>query len=71
MPEIQGAQCCLASSIGRPITDPHMIDVQLELEKGARVAPLAPKVRSRVRHEIEQLPDLWRAIVQGAVTVLG
>jgi S-adenosylmethionine synthetase len=68
--EIQAAQSCLASNIGRPITDPQVVDVQVQLRKGTRLASVAPSIRSLVHQEVERLPGLWRAIVDGTLTVL-
>ncbi|HEY7682529.1 MAG TPA: methionine adenosyltransferase [Gemmatimonadales bacterium] len=68
--DVRAAQVYLAGSIGCPITDPQVVDLQLGLRKGARLDPVLPKVRSLVRYEVEQLPGLWRAIVEGTVTVL-
>jgi S-adenosylmethionine synthetase len=62
---VEAAQCYLASQIGRPISDPRMVDLQLALRKRTRMPAIERQVRAIVRRALDGLPDLWREAVEG------
>jgi S-adenosylmethionine synthetase len=68
--EVEAAECYLAGAIGRPITEPEVVDVQVRWRKRSRPAGIESRIRQIVRREIERLPGLWRGIVRGATDAL-
>lgn len=62
--EVQAAECYLASSIGRAITEPRIVDIHLRLSPDVRVALVEPPVIAIVRRELDRLPELWRELVE-------
>jgi S-adenosylmethionine synthetase len=66
---VEAAECYLASSIGRAITEPRIVDVHLRLGRGVRVSLVEPPVTAIVRRELDRLPDLWREQVERGPTL--
>jgi S-adenosylmethionine synthetase len=61
---VQSAECYLASSIGRPITEPRVVDIRLRLGTNLQVSPLEPPAIAIVRRELDRLPGLWRELME-------
>jgi S-adenosylmethionine synthetase len=61
--EVEEAECWLASRIGRPITEPDVVDVKLRLAGGADPARFATVVEEIVAREVEALTGAWRDAV--------
>jgi S-adenosylmethionine synthetase len=62
-------ECYLASRIGRPITEPHVADLRIQLEPGVSVDDVAPRVRAVVGAGIADVGSLWRDLVAGTLRV--
>jgi S-adenosylmethionine synthetase len=57
--EVAGAECYLASRIGRPITDPQIAEVRVRLTAAALSPPVSARVRSLVEAELQRIPTYW------------
>ena len=67
--EVQEACCWLTSQIGRNIDDPQAADVQLRLRDGAVLQDVEPRIIALVGEHMAALPDLWRELITGSLTV--
>jgi S-adenosylmethionine synthetase len=66
--EVRAAECYLVSQIGRPITDPQIVDVRMETAPpSARVSE--SRVGVIVRRELDRLPTIWREILAEDIPV--
>lgn len=63
--DIQGAECVLASRIGRPITEPEQVDVKLRLAPGRAPEAFTRVVEEMTRRELSETADSWREAVDG------
>jgi S-adenosylmethionine synthetase len=65
--EVEEAYCYMLSQIGRPITEPLILDLKL------RARSLTPALKEHAGKiaaaHLDQLHELWRQIVSGQVTV--
>lgn len=68
-PDVSDATCVLVSQIGRPVTDPHIADVQLGLNAKVSLSGLRTTVEEILRTELESLPSLRDALLDGKVPV--
>lgn len=59
------AYCYLVSRIGRPITEPQLLDLKLRLEDPAALAALRPRVEELARGELAGVTTLWRELLEG------
>jgi S-adenosylmethionine synthetase len=59
--EVAGAECYLASRIGRPITDPQIAEVRVRLVRPAVTDQIAARIRALVDAELERLATYWVA----------
>lgn len=66
---ILAAECVLVSRIGRPVRDPQLADVRMLLGEPSRPADFAPRVRAVVEQELDALGSVWRALLDGEVSV--
>lgn len=65
---VRDAECCLVSQIGRPITDPQLVDVRLATA-GPSAQALEREVAAIVRHELDRIPTMWREVLDVGLTV--
>lgn len=68
IPEILGCHCYLVSQIGRPITDPQIVDVKLHTS-GRPASGFETGVRQIVSDQLERLHDLWQPFIRGELRV--
>lgn len=59
--------CHLASRIGRPITEPEIVDLQVSLERNTQLNDVAAPIQEVVRAGIAEIGTLWLALVAGQV----
>lgn len=60
--EVRAAECYLVSQIGRPVTEPQVVDIRVETAPpSARVSE--SRVSMIVRRELDRLPTIWREIL--------
>ena len=69
LPGISAAQCLMVSRIGSPISDPALIQVQLETLDKQPAETFRPSVEEVVAAHLQNLPKLLEAFTSGAVTV--
>jgi len=62
---VREAYCYLVSRIGRPITEPQVMDLKLRLDDPEALPALAPRVADIARAELEGVTTLWRELIQG------
>jgi len=62
---VEEASCHLVSQIGKPITQPQIVDLKVRLAHGRVLEPLVARLAELARERIAQLPQLWREIVGG------
>lgn len=65
VPGVREAYCYLVSRIGRPITEPRIMDLKLRLEDAAALAALEPRVAEVARGQVAGLATLWRELLEG------
>ncbi len=66
---VAAAECYLVSQIGRPICDPQVADVKLQVRPGARPSDFIPHVEAIVHAELDRLGALWRETIETGVSV--
>jgi S-adenosylmethionine synthetase len=62
---VREAYCYRVSRIGRPITEPQLVDLKLRLEDPAALAALRPRVEDVARAELAGVATLWRELIEG------
>jgi S-adenosylmethionine synthetase len=62
--EVTAAECYLVSQIGRPIDDPQIADVKLQLAPGARPRDLTAPVEEILHVQLARLSSLWRESIE-------
>ena len=61
--EISAVECYLVSRIGRPITDPQVAELKVQLRRGGAPDHVAGEVRPIVQRELALLPTYWRDVL--------
>jgi len=69
-PDVEHAHCLLVSQIGRSVTDPQSVSLQLRTRDGRPVSEVEDAAREIARAEIESLPALSAAIVRGEISIV-
>jgi S-adenosylmethionine synthetase len=69
LPEVRDASCVLVSQIGRPVTDPQLVDVRTVLAPGRNVDALRAPVAAIVRSELDRFDELREALLKGRITL--
>jgi len=59
--------CRLASRIGRPVTEPEIVDVHVGLERNTQLNDVAPHIQDVVRAGIAEIGTLWQSLVSGEI----
>ena len=62
---VREAYCYLVSRIGRPITEPQVMDLKLRLDDPDALPALAPRVAEIARAGLEGVATLWRELIEG------
>ena len=62
---VQEAYCYLVSRIGRPITEPQLVDLKLRLGDPADLAAVRPRAEELARGEIAGVTTLWHELLEG------
>jgi S-adenosylmethionine synthetase len=65
IPGVREAYCFLVSRIGRPITEPQLMDLKLRLEDATALAALEPRVAQVARDQLAGVTTLWRELLEG------
>jgi len=62
---VREAYCFLVSRIGRPVTEPQLVDLKLRLEDPGALAALRPRAEEVARRELAGATTLWRELLEG------
>jgi S-adenosylmethionine synthetase len=62
---VREAYCYLVSQIGRPVTEPQLVDLKLRLEDPAALSALRARVEDLARAELAGVTTLWRGLLEG------
>jgi S-adenosylmethionine synthetase len=62
---VQEAYCMLVSQIGRPITEPQLLDLKLRLEDAAALETIRPRAAEIAASGVERVATLWRELIEG------
>jgi S-adenosylmethionine synthetase len=65
--EVEAAECYLASQIGRPIREPQMIDLRLQLTVGASLTEIRSRLREIVVTRLDGLDHLADGLLDGRI----
>jgi len=68
--EIEGikeAYCYMVSQIGKPISEPLMVDVKVRSEESSEV--FKDKIEEIVKDSLLEIRNLWKKLVEGEITV--
>jgi S-adenosylmethionine synthetase len=69
LPGAAGAECVLVSHIGRPVSDPAIVDVRLACGETSTTTAMQQQVRDIVKSELDRLSELRDALLQGSLPV--
>jgi S-adenosylmethionine synthetase len=62
---VREAYCYLVSRIGRPVTEPQLVDLKLRLDEPAALGALRPRAEEVAQREIAGVTTLWRELLEG------
>ena len=62
---VQEAYCYLVSRIGRPVTEPQLVDLKLRLAEPAALGALRLRVEEIAHRELALATTLWRELLEG------
>jgi S-adenosylmethionine synthetase len=65
---VRSAECYLVSQIGRPVTDPQLVDIRVGTTRGAPQA-LEREIVAIVRRELDRIPTMWREVLDAGLSV--
>jgi len=66
---VEEAYCYLVSTIGRPVVEPQVADLQVRLAEGATLAAVQAPIRKICEQQLSQMKDIRQALVDGTITV--
>jgi S-adenosylmethionine synthetase len=66
--EIGAVECYLVIGIGRPITDPHIVELKIQLRRGGAPDHFPGEVRPILERELVLQPAYWREVSAEAET---
>jgi S-adenosylmethionine synthetase len=64
-PSIKECNVALVSQIGRPIDDPRSVYIDVVMEKGAKIDPIASKVRGIASGTLENIGSITKDMANG------
>jgi len=66
---VQTAQCFLVSRIGRPIHEPQVVDLRVQLRGDVAVSEIQPEMQEIVHEHLSNLADIQEQLLNGAIKV--
>ena len=69
VPQVAGAECCLASCIGQPVCEPQIVDIRIEQAADRPLEAIMPRVEEVAREVLAGVDTLWRRPMDGEITV--
>lgn len=70
VPEIEAAECYLASRIGEPVAEPAFAHLRIALRAGGSAAAFRPKIEPILHEQLAALDSLWRRLLDGTCPVV-
>lgn len=67
--EVEEAYCYLVSSIGRPIMEPQVVDLQVRLKHGVKIATVQAPIREIFDAQLNQMAVIQQELVDGTAQV--
>ena len=67
IPGVDEARCCLVSQIGRPISDPQLVDVKLCCPDDRVAADRTGRIRAIVARRVTEAVELWKEVLTGVI----
>lgn len=69
MPEIASVYCYLVSQIGRPVSEPQLIDLQIQTQAGYPLEGYRPRIEELTREHLSQIGQLWQGFIRGEFSI--
>ena len=69
LPDVEEAQCYLVSRIGRPIHEPQIVDLHLQLQEGSHVGAVESHIHGITREHLANLNRIQDRLIEGAIKV--
>ena len=67
--EVTTAYCYLVSQIGKPVSEPAIIHLQLHTEEGTPVEKVRPAVEAIARDHLSRIDTLWLGVMAGKFSI--
>ena len=67
--EVEEAYCYLVSTIGRPVVEPQVVDLQVRLVPGATLAAMQAPIREIFNDQLSQMMVIRQELVDGLIKV--
>jgi S-adenosylmethionine synthetase len=67
--EVEEAYCYLVSTIGRPVAEPQVVDLQVRLVPGATLAAVQAPIREIFNDQLSQMMVIRQELVDGLIKV--
>ena len=67
--EVEEAYCYLVSTIGRPVVEPQVVDLQVRLAPGATLAAMQAPIREIFNDQLSQMMVIRQELVDGLIKV--
>jgi S-adenosylmethionine synthetase len=67
--DVEAAQCIMVSEIGRPITQPGWVGVQVALADRTTLLDVRPAIEEIVQAEINDMPNLRTDLLKGRLAL--
>jgi S-adenosylmethionine synthetase len=67
--EVEAAYCYLVSQIGRPVSEPQLLDLQLQVGAGESVEQVRPRAAAIARDYLADMGTLWQDFLAGVISV--
>lgn len=65
---VKEAYVYMVSQIGKPINEPQIVNVKVRVEDN-KLKTIESEIEKIVRKHLEEMPSLWREIIQGKVSI--
>ncbi len=67
--EVAAVQCYLVSQIGKPVSEPQLVDVKVRTMEGAALTGIRPRVDAITRDQLSQMGTLWQRLLRGELAL--
>lgn len=68
IPDVLACECYLVSQIGRPVSDPQIMDIKLRTT-GPPIAKFEEEIKRIAFAQVANVPNLWHPIIKGEMRV--